>query len=76
MVLWDFQIQTDTIVFSNQLDILVVEKQDKKVVVVDVTNPSESNKRKKEHGKLEKYQGLKEELVMGALGFVTPKLVE
>lgn len=30
--------------------------------VVVVTNPSESNIRKKEHKKLEKHQGLKEEL--------------
>ena len=31
-------------------------------MVVDVANPSDGNIRKKEHVKLEKYQGLKEEL--------------
>ena len=48
--------------------------------------PNNSNTRKKEHGKLEKYQGLKAELekmwdvkatmvtkVIGAVGAVTPK---
>ena len=40
----------------------MVDKQDKKSVVVDVVIPSDSNIRKKEHEKLEKYQGPKEEL--------------
>ena len=57
------------------------------IVVVDVAIPSDYNIRKKEHEKLEKYQGLREELektwkvkttvvpvVIGALGAVTPKL--
>ncbi|TWW59309.1 hypothetical protein D4764_06G0008390 [Takifugu flavidus] len=59
----------------------------KTVVVIDVAIPSDSNIRKKEHKKLEKYQGLKEEMermwwmkatvvpvVIGALGAVTPNL--
>ena len=57
-------------------------------VVIDAV-PSDSNIKKKEYEKLEKYQGLKEELertwkvkvkvvpvVIGALGAVTPKLEE
>lgn len=39
---------------------IVVNKQEK-AVMVDVANPSESNIRMKEHEKLKKYQGLKEE---------------
>lgn len=86
-ILWDFQIQTDKMVMANQPDIVVMDKQQKTVVVVDVAIPSDSNIRKKEQEKLEKYQGLKEELekmwgvkasvvpvVIGALGAVTPKL--
>ncbi|XP_041652507.1 uncharacterized protein LOC121515677 [Cheilinus undulatus] len=56
----------------------------KTAVVIDVAIPSDSNIREKEHEKLEKYQGLKEELekmwgvketvVTGARGAVTPKL--
>ena len=39
-----------------------LEKQEKKAVVVDVIIPSDSNIGKKEHEKLKKYEGLKEEL--------------
>ena len=75
-------------VVTNQPDIVVIDMQDK-VLVVDVKVPSDSNIRKKEQKKLGKYQGLKEELkrmwsiktsvvtkVMGALKAVTPKLGE
>ncbi|XP_055362142.1 uncharacterized protein LOC129603668 [Betta splendens] len=86
-ILWDFQIQTDRMVMANQPDIVVVDKEQSKVVVVDVAIPSDGNIRKKEHEKLEKYQGLREELekawkvkatvvVIGALGVVTPNLEE
>ncbi len=88
-ILWDFKIQTDKLVMANQPDIVLIDKQQKKALVIDVAIPSDSNIRKKEHEKLEKYQGLKEELekmwkvratvvpvVIGALGAVTPKLGE
>ena len=88
-VLWDFQIQTDRMVMANQPDIVVVDKEQRKAVVVDIAIPSDCNIRKKEHEKLEKYQALREELekawkvkatvvpvVIGALGAVTPKLEE
>ncbi|TWW73505.1 Kin of IRRE-like protein 1 [Takifugu flavidus] len=70
----------------NQPDVVVVDKHQKTVVVIDVAIPSDSNIRKKEHEKLEKYQGLKENIermcgmkatvvpvVIGTLGAVTPK---
>ena len=61
-ILWDFQIQTDKLVVANEPDIAVVDEHQKTAVVVDVAIPSGGNIRKKEHEKLEKYQGLKEEL--------------
>lgn len=61
-ILWDFQIQTDRMVMANQPDIVVVDKKQSRAVVVDIAIPSDGNIRKKEHEKLEKYQGLKEEL--------------
>ena len=86
-ILWDFQIQTDELVKANQPDIVMVDKHHRTAVVVDVAIPCEGNIRKKEHKKLEKYQGLKEGLekicgvkgavvpiVIGALGAVTSKL--
>ncbi len=61
-ILWDFQVQTDEMVVANQPNIVIVDKQQKKAVVINVVIPSDSNIKKKEHEKLEKYQGLKEEL--------------
>lgn len=67
----------------NQLDTLVVDKVDKKAEVIDVAAPTDSNIRKKEHKKLEKYMeqlermcGVKTSvilLVIGAPGAVNPK---
>jgi len=59
---WDFQIQTDKQVMANQSIIVVVDKQQKKAAGIDVAIPSDSNIKKKERKKLEKYQGLKEEV--------------
>ncbi|TWW69263.1 hypothetical protein D4764_18G0000690 [Takifugu flavidus] len=59
-ILWDLQIQTVKMLMANQPDIVVVDKHQKTVVVIDVAILSDSNIRKKEHEKLEKYQGLKE----------------
>ncbi|TWW81593.1 hypothetical protein D4764_01G0014080, partial [Takifugu flavidus] len=86
-ILWDFQIQTHKMVVAKQPDIMVVDKHQKTVVVIDVAIPNDSNIRKKENEKLEKYQALKEEIekmwgvkatvvpvVIGTLGAVTPKL--
>ncbi|KAK7886230.1 hypothetical protein WMY93_025851 [Mugilogobius chulae] len=47
---------------ANQPDIVVVDKEQRRAVVVDVVIPSDGNIRRKEHEKLEKYQGLREEL--------------
>ncbi|KAF7652030.1 hypothetical protein LDENG_00102420 [Lucifuga dentata] len=87
-VLWDFKFQTDKQLLANQPDV-VVDKEQKKAVVIDVAVPADSNIRKKEHQKIHKYQGLKEEqeqtwkgkskvvpVVIGALGAVNPKLEE
>ena len=60
MILWDFKIQIDKLVLANQPDIVVVDQRT--AVVIDVAIPRDGNIRKKEHEKLKKYQGLKEEL--------------
>lgn len=48
----------EQLVMANQL----IDKQQTKTAVIDVTIRSDSNIRKKDPKKLEKYQGLKEEL--------------
>ena len=67
-------------VLSNQLDIVIIDKQEKNMVEVDVAIPSDGNIRKKEHKKLEKYQRLKDELEsmssVDVVPMVTPMLGE
>lgn len=46
--LWDFQIQTCKMVVANQPDIVVMDKQRKTAVVIDVVRPNDSNISKKE----------------------------
>ena len=78
----------DRQVLANKPAIAVVDKHQKTAVVIDVAVPSDSSIRK-EYEKLEKYQGLEEELermwkvkakvvpvVVGTLGAVAPKLGE
>lgn len=48
--LWDFQMQRDKLVMANQL--VMVDKQQKRAIVIDGTIPSDSNIRKKEHKEL------------------------
>lgn len=67
---------------TNQPHTVLIDKQRRKVVVIDVPSSSDGNFRKKEHEKLKKYKVLREELEkmcklkggIGALGIVTPKL--
>ena len=59
--LWDFMIQTNTLVMANQPAIVVVYKLQKKAVVIDVAIPSDSNIKKKQWKNVEKNKGLKEE---------------
>lgn len=47
-ILWESQVPIDTLVVAKQPDIVVVEKQHKRLGI-----PSESNIRKKEHEKVE-----------------------
>jgi len=51
-ILWDFHIQTNKHVITNQLDILMGNKLQRRAVVMNVAIPSDSNIQKKEHKKL------------------------
>ncbi|KAF7649100.1 hypothetical protein LDENG_00146690 [Lucifuga dentata] len=53
-VLWDFKFQTDKQLLDNQPDMMVVDKEQKRAVVINVAVPADSNIRKKEHEKIEK----------------------
>lgn len=87
---WDFQIQTDKVLMANQPDIVVADKQRRKVVIIDVAIHGDSKIREKEDKELKKYQGLRQDLekrlrvtvaivvpvVIRALWAGTPKLGE
>lgn len=47
---------------TNQQDIVIIDKQRQKAVVIDVAILNDGNIRKIEQEKLEKYQGLREKL--------------
>lgn len=53
-ILWDLH---TFLVMANQLDITVVNKQKKMVIVIDVAILSDNNFRNMEHEKFEKYKG-------------------
>lgn len=86
MILFDFHIRTDKQMMVNQLDIVVVvNKVDKKAVMIEVAVPNDRNIRLRNSEKLEKYQELREQMertwggkttvipeVIGALGAATP----
>lgn len=86
LILWNFKFQSEKQLLANQPDIRVVDKEQKRAVVIDVTIPADSNIKKKEHKKIKKYQALKEQLEqmwklkstvfpveICTLGAVTPK---
>lgn len=58
-ILWDFQIQADKLVMADKPDIALIDNQQRRAVVIDIMILSNSNVRKKENRKLEKYQGVK-----------------
>lgn len=86
MILFDFHIQTDKRKMVNQLDIVVVvNKVDKKAVMIEVTVPNDRNISLRNGEKLEKYKDLREQMertwggkttvipeVIGAMGAATP----
>ena len=86
-LLWDFNIYTDHILAARHPDIVVIDKLQNVVQIVDVAVPSDCNVTMKEIEKIEKYKDLSVELsslwkmkcevipiVVGGLGCVTTRL--
>ena len=86
-LLWDFMIQCDRVVECRKPDIVIVDKKERKCVIIDVAIPGDSRVNSKEEEKIEKYQNLKQEIikmwgmrkveiipiVIGALGAISKK---
>ena len=84
-ILWDFEIRTDRVIPARRPDIVVLDKEERKLTIIDVAVPSDANIKDKETEKITKYQDLKIELqrmwnikarvvpvVVGVLGATSP----
>ena len=58
-VLWDFMIQSDHRIEYQKPDIVVVEKEEKKCLIVDIAILDDKNVGVKEEEKIQKYDKLK-----------------
>ena len=87
-ILWDMTIQSDHVIEARRPDIVVVDKEKKKVIIVDIASPWDHRLYEKEGEKIGKYQDLKREIgrlwgirhlkvvpvVVGTLGAVSKRL--
>ena len=61
-LLWDMNIQCDNIIEARRLDIVLVDKREKKCSIIDIAVPTDVRCSEKEIEKVEKYQNLKREI--------------
>ena len=61
-LIWDINIQCDTIIEVRRPDLILVNKKAKSCVIIDVAIPGDCRIHEKEIEKIEKYQNLKREL--------------
>ena len=87
-ILWDINVQCDNIIKARRPDVIVIHKEKKEALIVDIAVPVDTRIAEKELEKVEKYQDLKREIkrlwelrcakvvpvVIGALGSVTKDL--
>ena len=61
-MLWDMTIQCDHAIEAGRPDIVVVEKENNKAIIVDIASSWDHRVYEKEGQKIEKYQDLKREI--------------
>ena len=61
-LLWDFKIQTDNKIEHNKPDIVILDKIERKFLIIDVACPLDIGVKGKDKEKIENYQYLKREL--------------
>ena len=84
---WDFNVFTDRVIEARKLDIMVLNKETKECLVVDIVVPGDTRVNTREDEKIEKYRSLCRELerlwgincrvvpiVVGALGMIPARL--
>ena len=62
-LLWDFSIQCDENIIARRLDLMLVEKERKHCLMIDIAVPRDDKVAKKEDEKEDKYQPLKFEIM-------------
>ena len=84
-MLQDTNAQCDNVMEARKLDIILIDKKERKGIIIDIAVPNDVRVEEKEREKIEKYQDLKREIgrlwklkmvevvpvVIGALGSVT-----
>ena len=61
-ILWDFTVQCDRKIEARRADIVLIDKKEREVVIIDVAIPGDDGVKDRELEKLEKYQLLKDEI--------------
>ena len=88
-IIWDMILTTDRAIGANRPDLVVRDKANKRVLIIDVSCPSDVNVTTKENEKIAKYSGLRVELakmwqsecivipvVIGGLGTLSEKFID
>lgn len=86
-VLWDFNVFVDKFIEARRPDIILVKKEVKECVIIDIAVPGDVRTKMKEEEKIDKYQDLAREIsrlwgmsttvvpiTIGSLGTITDRL--
>ena len=66
-VSWDINVQCDKGIEARKPDKILIDKKERKVIIIDISVPADVRIGEKEREKMEKYQDLKREREIGRL---------
>ena len=61
-VLWNIDVQCDNVMEARRPDIILIDKKERKGIIIDIAVPADVRVGEKEREKMEKYQDLKREI--------------
>ena len=61
-MLWDIKVQCNNVIEVRRPDIILIDKKDRKGIIIDIAVPADVRVGEKEREKVEKYQDLKREI--------------
>ena len=65
--MWDINVQCNNVIEEKRSDIILVDKKERKGIIIDIAKPPDVKVGEKEREKMEKYQGLERERETGRL---------